>query len=64
METYWAAQRSGMLNGQSGQFQQQSVLNYMGNVCTTYLGRSGPGPLMPIGSQCFTWDACGRSVGR
>lgn len=66
LETYWAAQRAGLLNGgnrpsngQSPSWQNQPT---MGNVCLTVLGPSSPGPFMPLGSPCFTWDMYGRQV--
>ena len=68
MEAYWAAQRAGTFDNfqgggaPGGSWPQQKQSQPMGNVCLTQVGRSQPGPYMPVGSSCYSWDQYGRQV--
>ena len=60
LELGWQVQRRGILN--QGGFQGGGIA--MGNFCATQAGVFGPGPINPVGQQCFANTSFGQVIQR
>lgn len=65
LEAGWQLQRSGALNLPNARIAPPAWPQVpMGNVCYTFLGRSGPGAYQPVGTPCWVQSMNGPVAGQ